>query len=181
MNTTPSPINILRITDGKPGHENQTFGLAAAIANETPVEVSDFAALPLRQALSAGLFRRPVIGRDVPAADLIVCAGHATHVTALAARRQKGGRIVVLMKPSLPLAWFDLCLIPEHDATTGDNVITTRGAINAVTPTDKQSNKGLILLGGPSQHASWDDATVIQQVQAIIARDLSGSRKTACR
>jgi uncharacterized protein len=167
---------IWRIVDGKPGHENQTRGLARSLAARLETTTIDIRALAPRQGLVAAL--RPSgriaarLGAGAPRPDLVLCAGHATHLTALAARRRHGGRVVVLMKPSLPCRWFDLCLVPAHDGVVGDNVVTTVGALNDVVPgMHREAERGLVLLGGPSRHAGWDTAAVCAQVQAIAARD----------
>ncbi|NTV94331.1 MAG: hypothetical protein HGA75_02825, partial [Thiobacillus sp.] len=125
-------------------------------------------------------------GVGLPAPDLILAAGHATHRAALAARRAYGGRIVVLMRPSLPLAWFDLCLIPEHDRPPArPNVLATRGVLNAATPTGAHDpDTGLFLIGGDSPHFAWDDEAVLGQVRAVAAATrsvrwrLTDSRRT---
>jgi mitochondrial fission protein ELM1 len=75
------------------------------------------------------------------------------------------------MQPTLPLAWFDLCLVPEHDdPARRENVIATRGAITAVRPSDRHDpGAGLILLGGPSRHYTWDTQAILEQVRQIVA------------
>lgn len=91
---------------------------------------------------------------------------------------------MVLMKPSLPLRWFELCIAPEHDAVAGPNVISTRGALNdIVATTDKDPSLGLILLGGPSDHGRWNTDAVSSQVRSIVEHDqrrwvIAGSRRT---
>jgi mitochondrial fission protein ELM1 len=111
--------------------------------------------------------------------DLLIGAGHSTHLPLLACSRRFGGRTVVIMKPSLPVALFDLCLIPEHDTLCfpANNVVRTEGALNRVRPSDRHdSDCGLILIGGPSKHFLWSDEKVIRQVQSIAAT--SGIRWT---
>lgn len=180
----PRPLVIWRITDGKPGHENQSRGLANALYRLVPTTVTDKMALPPTSALRSWMTGRPEICPSNAPPDLVLCAGHATHLTALAARRWKGGRIVVLMRPSLPLRWFDLCITPEHDAVHGPNVIPTRGVLNdIVASTDKDPAIGLILLGGPSRHGHWDSDAICHQIAAIVARDprrwvVASSRRT---
>lgn len=163
---------IWRITDGKRGHERQTQGLVQALAQLMPVKVIDLRAQSRWRALSQWLTGRfaAVDGGTPP--DLIIGAGHGTHLTMLAAARACGGRTVVLMKPSLPLGWFDLCLLPEHDASADrPNVIWTRGALNAVQPTrDKDATAGLILLGGISAHYRWDETRVLEQICSVVER-----------
>ncbi len=179
-------LTLWRLTDGKPGHEKQSLGLARALQRLTGAVCHDLAVHPGRGAWLAWLRGRFPEGDGLPAPDLILAAGHATHVPALAARRARAGRIIVLMRPSLPLALFDLCLIPQHDRPPArDNVIATRGVLNAVTPTGQNDpNRGLILIGGPSAHYAWDDLAVARQVMHIvhatpkIAWQLTTSRRT---
>ena len=137
-------------------------------------------------ALTALLGGRCAIWRDLSNPDLILGAGHRTHLSLLAARRMRGGKAIVLMRPTLPLFLFDLCLIPAHDAPpTRPNVQITRGALNRIQPsTTLNSSQGLLLIGGPSAHFSWDNASLCQQIAVVIATDpavqwtLTTSRRT---
>lgn len=162
---------IWRIADGKRGHERQTQGLAQAFAALTPTQVVDVPRLKMLRALT-GLVVKPRWLRNLPKPDLIIGAGHGTHLTMLALQRACGGKTVVLMRPSLPLSWFDLCLIPQHDDVVAwGNVLVTQGAINPVLPTGQhQAEQGLILIGGQSAHYVWDNAAIMQQVRTIITQ-----------
>src|SRR5574340_1756334 len=104
-----SPLVVWVVSDGKPGHLNQSLGLAEALSRATPTEVHTLPALPALRAWLALLVQR-IPGIALRAPDLIIGAGHATHPPLPAARRARGGRAVVLMKPSLPRRWFDLCI-----------------------------------------------------------------------
>lgn len=162
---------IWRFTDGKAGHEAQSQGLVEALQQRCEVTVYT---LPVQRA-GAGLFawlsRRYRPGAQLPAPDLLLGAGHATHWHLLAARRRYGGRAVLLMKPSLPLSWFDLCLVPEHDAPApADNVLVTQGVLNKIQPGHvPREDTGLIVLGGPSRHFRWDDASMLAQLEQLVA------------
>ncbi len=162
--------HICIISDGKPGHLNQSLGLAAALQALLPQAQIDTRA-PLRgaQLLQALLGR---LKWPDPQPALLIGAGHGTHLSLLALRRVTGAPAVVLMRPSLPLGWFDLCLIPEHDRPPErDNVIRTQGALNRMQPAAKAPGFGLILLGGPSKHFHWDDDRVLTQLHALLERD----------
>lgn len=180
------PLILWRFSDGKAGHDNQSRGLAEALARLQPVERVTLNPLPPLTALSGFLRGYLPIWNQQPAPDLLIGAGHRTHLSMLAARRARGGKAVVLMRPSLPLRLFDLCLIPEHDAPPPrSNVRVTRGALNRVLPsTTLQIDQGLLLIGGPSAHFSWNDAAICQQIAAIAAADpavawtLTTSRRT---
>lgn len=170
---------IWRMLDGRPGHENQVIGLTEAIQRIRSVEVCDIRLDEERKSLRGILSGRLASMASLPAPDLLIGAGHSTHLPLLACSRRFGGRTVVIMKPSLPVALFDLCLIPEHDTLCfpANNVVRTEGALNRVRPSDRHdSDYGLILIGGPSKHFLWSDEKVIRQVQAITAA--SGIRWT---
>lgn len=182
----PHPLVIWRFIDGKPGHENQSAGLVQALRTLRPVEAHDVPVPGEIAAFGAWLAGRFPWGRALPAPDLLVGAGHATHWPLLAARRAIGGRAVVLMRPTLPGAWFDLCVVPAHDRprATG-NVLVTRGVLNRVRPgAAKDPRQGLLLIGGPSQHHAWSTPRLVEQVRAIVAHDdgrrwvLTTSRRT---
>lgn len=178
---------VWRFSDGKPGHDNQTLGLTAALAQCHPIEVVTLPALPLWQLVVSSAQRRwPELWRERAPAQWVIGAGHATHASLLWAARLCQARSVVLMRPSLPLRCFDVCLIPEHDhPPPRDNVIVTRGVLNRITVnTQPNPQRGLILLGGPSKHHAWDSAAVLTQVQEVIAAQptlqwtVSDSRRT---
>ena len=153
------------VSDAKPGHRSQLDGLRQALGSRTELaerRIEAGSALHnLRTALSLDTTQRP---------HLLVACGHRTHILTLALRRRFGGRAVVLMRPSLPLRWFDLCIVPAHDpAPALDTVVRTCGVLNAVLPAAHQdSRQGLILIGGPSKHHGWSNAAIIDQLRQLI-------------
>ena len=177
-------VVVWAFTDGKAGHENQTRGLLAALAHRHPVDARWINVPAYASVLSSLMTRRFLPGVGLPPPDLLIGAGHRTHLPLLAARRAHGGRTIVLMKPSLPRAWFDLCVIPEHDNVSGANVLSTRGALNPVEPGKKNTRAGLILVGGPSRHHGWSENDILSQIETIVAGEsdinwtLTTSRRT---
>lgn len=166
----PEPLVIWRLTDGKPGHMQQTLGLVRALMALTPCEVidMDLAVQPVGwRDFMLGRFM-PGIAKKRPA--LIVGAGHGTHFGVLAAKKSAGGLAVALMKPSLPLFFFDQVVAPAHDGLKEDGrVINTLGVLNPMQAGEKKADSLLFLVGGPSKHVSWDDAVILQQVEALVA------------
>ncbi len=182
--------HIRVLSDGRPGHENQSVGLALALARRTGathevVKVDPKASVWARMRAAAALSGMGVPpmgsgtnehGRDARATkpDLVIAAGHRTHLPLWWAARKFGARSVVIMKPSLPLAFFDLALVPRHDAAEGaadsEKRVLTRGALNRV-PEDLPTKeaRGLVLLGGPSKHHGWDGAALAPMVARVIA------------
>lgn len=188
--TAPEPaarqtLIVWVISDGKPGHVNQSLGLAEALARAVPTQTHRLTALPAWRA-GLMLFFKIAPDKTLPAPDLIIGAGHATHLTLLAARRACGGRSVVMMKPSLPRRCFDLCILPQHDGVAADaQTLVTEGAVNRIRPSgQRQPERGLILIGGVSSHFEWDSDAIQLQIKSILARTpdvhwaLTTSRRT---
>jgi hypothetical protein len=169
---------IWRFIDGKPGHENQTAGLVQALRTHTAVEVHDIPAPNGLAAAAAWALWWFPWGDTLPDPQLLLGAGHATHLPLLAARRARGGRAAVLMQPTLPDRWFDLCVVPLHDAPRpAENLFITQGVLNRVRPgAAKDPRQGLILIGGPSKHHRWSECEVIEQVAQIQSRSAPQQR-----
>lgn len=175
METTnhQAPIHIWRLIDGKPGHEKQSLGLVRALSKLRKVTYDDIKVEHsiLKQILQFLLGRFP-LGKKLKNPNLIIGAGHRTHFSILGAKRAYGGKSIVLMKPSLPYSFFDLCLIPMHDnPPERDNIIPTIGSLNSVGldgPYAKTPSSHLILIGGSSPHYVWDNIHVIDQVKQIV-------------
>jgi mitochondrial fission protein ELM1 len=180
------PVVVWCFTDGKAGHENQVQGLLAALRTHIPVEDYVIPAARDRHPLWSLLTGRDAAGRGLPDPDLIAGAGRATHLPMLAARRARGGRVIVLMKPDLPLSWFDLCIIPRHDRPRPlPNVMPTRGVLNRIHfHADKDETAGLFLVGGPSAHVDWSSEALFGQIRDIVEQtpamhwQLATSRRT---
>ena len=120
----------------------------------------------------------------MPDPVFLIGAGHSTHVGMLCARHARGGKCIVLMKPSLPVFCFDLCLIPDHDPPSKhENVIRTRGPLNSLQAAQAANpERGLILLGGTSPHYLWNESDILQQVVRLLSGGgrwtLTDSRRT---
>jgi hypothetical protein len=164
-------LNIWLLTDGKLGHTNQTEGLAKALANYRQIKIIRPPLATSSQAIRMWLLKWCDKKIDQVSPDLIIGAGHQTHLSLLAYKKCFGGKVVVMMSPSLPHGFFDLCFIPRHDnPRKKDNVIETLGAINRVVPNQSShtENTGLILLGGPSKHYQWKSNKIVKQIQKLL-------------
>ena len=167
------PLVIWKFNDGLRGHENQTTGLIEALARETEVRTCVVnvprGAGQLREVWRL-LFNTQY--RDWPAPDLLIGAGHSTHLPLVVARRARGGRSVVVMSPSLPTGWFDLTICPNHDRIPdAENVIVTRGALNrSRNGSGKSASEGLILIGGPDRYYGWSTDGLTTQIERVLDR-----------
>lgn len=169
----PVSVVIWRLRDGRSGHENQVIGLTEAIARRVSVQAFDIAIDRCLRGLRSLIPGRLSFAESLPAPDLLIGAGHGTHLPLLTCQKRFGGRTVVVMKPSLPTALFDLCLIPAHDNLIfqPDNVVRTEGALNRIRPSaGHNSDTGLLLIGGPSKHFLWSDAAVVDQIRQVVQK-----------
>jgi len=172
-NTHVSAV-IWRLRDGRAGHENQVVGLSESIARTCPVQSCDIYLNRSLRGVKSLIPNRLSFARNLPAPDLLIGAGHSTHLPLLTFQKRFGGKTVVIMKPSLPTALFDLCLIPAHDNLMFQrgNVVRTEGSLNRIQPsTQHDSRRGIILLGGPSRHFDWSDECVMQQILSITRKE----------
>ncbi len=166
-----SALNVLFITDGKPGHKNQLLGLEQSLKLQTEVHSQWLSVDELPVSWLDVVCRRvPYIAKQAP--DVVVGAGSATHKLMLAIKRKYDCFSVVLMKPSIvPLTWFDAAIIPKHDnPAERDQVLATVGVLNTIRPVDRSlpSQRGLFLVGGESKHYHWDGDGVLEQIQRVI-------------
>jgi len=178
------PLQIWLLGDGRAGHLNQSLGLADAIGRITPTQVETIAVptgSPLRRIRSLGR-----AAADLPAPDLLLGAGHRTHLPMIWLCRKTRAKTVVLMKPTLPTGLFDLCLVPRHDLTRAEppaNVIPTIGALNrVVVRPDARRDGRLILIGGPSGQHGWVGNPLAAAIAEVAADDsgweITDSRRT---
>jgi mitochondrial fission protein ELM1 len=171
------------LLDGKPGHETQSLGLAEAISSRVPCKIHRLCLQGDRGWL-ARVRSAMRAAATLPAPDFIIAAGHATHLPLLWLARRHRARSIVLMKPSLPPGWFDVCIAPEHDFPNGgarDNIVLTRGALNRVTPASGEKMGKLVLLGGPSKTHGWDGPALLEMLAKVTTGSgwhLTDSRRT---
>ena len=172
------------IGDGKPGHENQSLGLAEAMQRLVPCEIH-LISIAGKGGLIGRIRSALAQSANLPSPDFIIGAGHATHFALLCLARKHRAKSIVLMRPSLPLRFFDLCIAPSHDfpkKPTCKNLILTRGAINRVQAGDVPKTGKLILIGGPSKTHAWDEEAMLNMLSKITegnrAWQLTDSRRT---
>jgi len=163
-------INVWVILDQKRGHENQTKALIESLRKFTDLKVNIFYASGFLSNLIY-LFKKK--NDQLIGPDLIIGAGHNTHFDILFKKLIHGGKSIVIMKPSIPMLFFDLCIIPKHDHITNKkNIFQTNGPINNIVNKKKQNKSmGLILVGGPSKHYIWDSMFVINAIEKIFEKN----------
>jgi len=178
------PLKVVSFRDGRPGHEKQTSGILAALAELTPIVEMPRRVYPLsgvRRIRSWLSFFYAQLRPDYPEpggspADLIIGTGSAVHIPMLLLKKKwVRARVVTCMTPDFPFRrQMDLCFVPRHDRQKPrDNIFETIGPPNNVAFTDAHDRgRGLILVGGldPKSHF-WDSGQLMDQVQTLLKRE----------
>lgn len=162
--------NIWLLLDGKKGHEKQIENLALAISRKVDVKI-----IKIKSPSFIVLIRNFILPffdycKNYLKPDLIIAAGHKTHIDAIFKKNKYGGNLIVIMKSSIPSIFFDLSIIPSHDKLLWKkNTITIDGPISNIINKEKQKKgNGIILVGGPSKNYHWISEEVIAQIIDII-------------
>ncbi len=186
-------MNIWHLSDGKAGHVAQARGLFAALERRgvllqvDDISVSEISTLSLFiYWLSAGrLGHLPQFLMRLHEPDLIVGVGHATHwILILLQKCFPKAKSIVLMRPTLPMQWFDFAIVPAHDFVdqnpiVPDHVLISRGVLNPLVNEQRHlANRHLILIGGASKRYDWSEALLMTQIQALVTC-LSQKNQTA--
>lgn len=177
-------MNICIITDGKKGHLNQAGGLAEAILEraqqrqpelEHQIQILNVGKLPRWKR-----FRYKGEPDTAAKVNLVICAGHGSHLAAINLARLHKCACMVCMRPSLPRCFFTLEFVPEHDLKAKDSkckkIFPTKGVLNRAKKQDPESKKRniLFLIGGASREYKWDSEQLLNQI-THIARYSSSS------
>ncbi len=176
-------MNIWHLSDHKAGHVAQARGLFVAlerlgvIVNVLDISVSEVSSF----ALMMRLFSRGKIGTLPPilqgqsAPDLIVGVGHATHWPLILLKSCfPHAKSVVLMRPTLPISWFDFAIVPAHDYVDPEpkvpsHVFVSKGVLNPLSNQHRhEQNRHLILIGGASKRYAYSEEVLIEQIQTLI-------------
>lgn len=172
-------LRVWQFLDGLPGHEKQSDALVAALSSRAHLDVLRID-WPLERSV---FFSNSTLRGTRP--DLLIGAGHSIHFPLLRTKWKYGAKAVLLMKPTLPTFLFDLVLVPEHDRLMlKHNVFRIQGALARGSDAVPSASKGIILLGGPSRHFTWQPQMLVEEIDTILKRDrdiswtIANSRRT---
>jgi len=179
-------LNIWLILDGKRGHEKQIEDLAFCINKKITSNIKKIKKISLLKIIFNFLGIGVDPCRNFSRPDLIIAAGHKTHLDALQKKLKYGGKVILIMKPSIPSFLFDLTIIPFHDKIFwGKNILKIFGSVNKIENKRKQlKNKAIIMVGGPSKNFLWNSSEIILSIKKIIEKNpkliftLATSRRT---
>ncbi|GBU10272.1 nucleoside-diphosphate sugar epimerase [Gammaproteobacteria bacterium] len=194
-------ITIIRISDKKAGHDQQSLGLSKALMSILALKSTALIEIaPFKKLTAVGMCLRLNVDIDLKIAlginqleqkntrYIVIGAGHGTHLSVLALKYYFKAIAIILMKPSLPRFLFDYCIIARHDGVKAStNALISDGALNTLDlPVDLiKKNQHIILIGGLSTHFDWDTKIIIENICTWIMQQpldmkiiLTNSRRT---
>ena len=166
----------LLLTEGMHGMISQVEGLAKALDldfTHHKVELNNFWKLipPKLTPISNKVYK----DFDATNYDIIISCGRKSVVPSIYLKKNSQKKIINIhiQDPKVNLKHFDIIVTPEHDGVTGDNVISSKGAIHYLTEQEISSSKeyltgrldnkknylGLII-GGPNKYYNYSNQII---------------------
>ena len=165
------------LTQGMHGMISQVEGLAKALDldfTHHKVELNNFWKLfpPKITPISQKVFKKI----EVKDFDVIISCGRKSVVPSIYLKKISSKKIINIhiQDPKVNLDNFSYVIAPEHDQLTGDNVLSTKGAMHYLTKEeikmhtnylkDKLQNGKeyfLLILGGPTKHYDYSDENIL--------------------
>tara|TARA_R110002167_G_scaffold100989_15_gene263450 strand:+ start:1131 stop:2117 length:987 start_codon:yes stop_codon:yes gene_type:complete len=169
-------LHIWIFHDARPGHLSQLEGLASRLSRHIDCEI-DWIDVNQHKLSLKNAFYLPQHFKTKVKPNLVIGAGHSTHLSVLIAGFLFKAFTSIIMKPSLPVSLFDSVICPKHDQLNDSKkVLTTFGPINRIDKSqldnsDQNITVNLILIGGLSKHYHFDDSHIIEQIKTICTEN----------
>lgn len=180
--TSPDKKKLLILSDGKPGHVNQSVAFAKLLGLDYTVcrvSLKSRFAKALSYLLdrigiySSSLYR--VDGELPLEASAVVSAGSSTYYANRVIGRILKVPSIAIMYPGGYSPGFDLIVAQEHDSPpVRDNVLTLPVNLSAPQPLGAVTRRDgvttiAVIIGGPSRHFSMDVDRLRRQLELIYA------------
>ncbi len=178
-NRIKKPLVVWRFIDGKSGHEKQTAGLISQLEKHLNIATTNIGCRSVTTNLKEIILKRYVPGLGIQKPDILLGAGHSTHLEMITAKLKYGGKSIIIMKPTLPYFMFDLCLIPKHDKPpTRKNIIVSEMPLPpAGSNRQIDENLGVFLIGGSGRHFEWSDQLIADKIENIVRHNFKSEIK----
>ena len=178
-------MNIWHLTDHKAGHVAQARGLFTALeradisVNVVDVSVNDISnvALWLHWISGGRVGQLPKALENKEKPDLIVGVGHATHWSLILFKKCFPlAKSIVLMRPTLPISFFDFAVVPAHDYADAEpkvpsHVFISKGVLNPLVNEHRhEKNRHLILIGGASKRYACSEKDLVNQIKGLMEK-----------
>ena len=116
------------LKDGNRGHEKQLDAFISFFPDSFFTNIQE---LRIRKLNLQSVFREVKLTKRMSGNETwVIGAGHKTHLLILFLKQVFNWKGIVIMKPTLPISLFDLCIAPEHDQIKPrENLILSKGPL----------------------------------------------------
>jgi mitochondrial fission protein ELM1 len=171
---------LLILSDGKPGHVNQSIAFARLLDLPYDIRRVSFRNR-LYKALSyffdkMGIYTSDLfdVAGDLPECSVVVSAGSGTYYASRFLSRALGVRSVAIMLPRNYRYDFDLIVAQQHDRPpVRDNILILPANLSFPEPKGLVERRGngpcvSLIIGGPSRHYEMSVSLVENQVKQLV-------------
>ena len=166
----------LLLTEGMHGMISQVEGLAKALDldfTHHKVELNNF--WKLIPTKLTPISNKVYKDFDATNYDIIISCGRKSVVPSIYLKKNSQKKIINIhiQNPKVNLKHFDIIVTPEHDGVTGDNVISSKGAIHYLTEQEISSSKDYLtgrldnkknylglIIGGPNKYYNYSNQII---------------------
>ena len=171
-----SKLKGLLLTEGMHGMISQVEGLAKALNLDfihEKIELNNFwKFLPPKITPTKNFVFKNEIDEYF---NIVISCGRKSVIPSIYLKNKYKSKIINIhiQDPKVSLNNFDFVVVPEHDGLTGDNVLTTKGAIHYLTKDELVLSQNYLklkidpkkkivsfIIGGPNKYYSYDDNIV---------------------
>jgi len=165
------------LTQGMHGMISQVEGLAKALDIDFvhyTVELNNFwKVIPPKLTPISGSVYKKVEHSDF---DIIISCGRKSVIPSIHLKKNSNKKVfnIHIQNPKVNLNHFDFIVAPEHDSISGENVISTKGAIHYLTENEINKNKDYLnsfikkderkiwalIMGGPTKHYEYSNENI---------------------
>ena len=168
-----SKLKGLLLTEGMHGMVSQVEGLAKALNLDfihEKIELNNFwKFLPPKITPTKNFVFKNEIDEYF---NVVISCGRKSVIPSIYLKNKYKSKIINIhiQDPKVSLNNFDFVVVPEHDGLTGDNVLTTKGAIHYLTKDELVLSQNYLklkidpkkkivsfIIGGPNKYYSYDD------------------------
>jgi len=166
----------LLLTEGMHGMISQTEGLAKALDLEfihEKIELNNFwKFFPPKITPVKNFVFKNKIDRDF---NIVISCGRKSVIPSIYLKKKFKNKImnIHIQDPKVSLNNFDFVVVPEHDGLTGNNVLTSKGAIHYLRSEELDQNENYLaskinkekkivtlIVGGPNKYYDFHDENI---------------------
>ena len=172
-----SKLKGILLTQGMHGMISQVEGLAKALDidfTHHTVEINNFwKVIPPKLTPISGSVYKKIEHFDF---DVIISCGRKSVIPSIHLKNSSYKKVfnIHIQNPKVNLSHFDFIVSPEHDSISGENVISTKGAIHYLTENEINKNKDYLnpfikkderkvwtlIMGGPTKYYEYSKENI---------------------